>query len=108
MGTAGCHLPCFVPEDSTKWHILFYHDVAPHQQHICPKRGIAKILLLAVRYVMYQQHVDLGAGDINGAWRRQSGSGSRFTSSIEEAFVNTNLPFATWPFTIVGSRRCTR
>ena len=61
-------------------------------------RGTAKNLLLAVRNVMYQQQVGLVAGDFNGAsWRRQSGSDSRFISSIEEAFVNTNLPLPPGP-----------
>ena len=56
------------------------------------KRGIAKNLLLAVRAAMHQQQVDLVAGDFNGAaWRRQSGSDPRSISSVEEAFVNTNL-----------------
>ena len=57
------------------------------------ERGIEKNLLPTVRNVMYQQQVDLVAGDLNGAaWRRQSCSDSRFTSSIEESFVNTKLP----------------
>ena len=47
---------------------------------------------------MQQQLVDLVAGDFHGAaWRRQSGSDSRFISSIEEAFVNTNLPLPPGP-----------
>ena len=62
------------------------------------KRGIAKNLLVTVRTVMHQQQVDLVAGDFTGAaWRRQSGSDSRFISSIEEAFVNTNLPLPPGP-----------
>ena len=62
------------------------------------KNGIAKNLLLAVRTVMQQQQVDLVAGDFNGAaWRRQPGSDSRFICSIEEAFVNTNLPLPPGP-----------
>ena len=48
------------------------------------------------RTVMHQQQVDMVAGDFNGpAWRRQSGSDSRLISSIEEAFVSTNLPLPT-------------
>ena len=34
MGTAGCHLPCFVPEDTTKWQVLFYHDVSLHINNV--------------------------------------------------------------------------
>ena len=62
------------------------------------------------RNVMYQHQVDLVAGDFNGAAsRRQPGSESRFISSIEETFVNTNLlAIATWLLlTIVGCRRWT-
>ena len=94
MGTTSRHLRCFDPEDTAKRQVPFYHDVAPHQRHICQKkRGIAKNLLLAVRTVMHQQQVDLVAGDFNGAaWRRQSGGDARSFSSIEEAFVNTSLP----------------
>ena len=67
------------------------------------KRGIAKNLLLAIRTVLHQQQVDLVAGDFNGAaWRRQSGSGSRSISSIEEVFVNTNLPLPPGPTTLWG------
>ena len=62
------------------------------------KRGIAKNLLLAIRAVLHQQQVDLVAGDCYGAaWRRQSGSDSRFISSFEEAFVNTNFPVPLGP-----------
>ena len=47
---------------------------------------------------MDQQQVDLVAGDFDGsAWRRQSGSDSRIISSIEETFVNTNLPLPPGP-----------
>ena len=88
MGTTGCHLPCFVPEDTTKLQVLFYHAVPPNQQRIRQDTP-----LFAVRTVMRQQQVDLVAGGFDGAaWRRQSGSGSRSISSIEGAFVNTNLP----------------
>ena len=67
------------------------------------KRGIAKNLLLAVRTVMYQQQVDLVAGDFNGAaWRRQSGSDARSISSIEEAFVNSSLPLPPGPTPLWG------
>ena len=62
-------------------------------EDICQKRGISKNLPHAVRTVMHQRQVDLVAGDFHGAaWRLQSGSDSRFISSVEETFVNTNLP----------------
>ena len=57
------------------------------------KRGIGKKLLLTVRTDMPEDHVDLLAGDFNGAaWRRPCGNDRRLTSIIEEAFADTNLP----------------
>ena len=57
------------------------------------KCGIWKKLLLTVRTVMLEEHVDVDAGDFNGAaWRRPCGSDRRLTSIIEEAFADTNLP----------------
>ena len=53
---------------------------------------------------MDQQQVDLVAGDFDGsAWRRQSGSDSRIISSIEETFVNTNLPLPPGPTPLWGA-----
>ena len=63
-----------------------------HTNHFVKKRGMGKKLLLTVRAVMLQEHVDMVAGDFNGAaWRRQSGSDPRPISIVEEAFVNTDL-----------------
>ena len=57
------------------------------------KRGNGKKLLFTVRTVMLEQHVDLVAGDLNGAaWRSRCGSDRRHISIVEEAFANTNLP----------------
>ena len=51
------------------------------------KRGIGKKLLLTIRAVMLEEHVDLVAGDFNGAaWRRATSANS--TSVIEEAFAD--------------------
>ena len=67
------------------------------------RRGITKNLLLTVRTVMHQQQVDLVAGDFHGAaWRRQSGSDSRITSSVQEAFVGANLPLPPGPTPLWG------
>ena len=61
--------------------------------HYAKIRGIGKKLLQTVRTVILQEHVDMVAGDFNGAaWRRPSGSDRRLTSIIEEAFANTDLP----------------
>ena len=66
--------------------------------HFAKKRGIGKKLLLAVRTVILQEHVDMVAGDFNGAaWRRQSGSDPRPISIIVEAFANTDLPVPPGP-----------
>ena len=66
--------------------------------HFAKKGGIGKNLLLAVRTVMLQEQVDMVAGDFNGAaWRRHSGSDPRPISSVEETFVNTNLPLPLGP-----------
>ena len=60
--------------------------------HFAKKRGIGKKLMLTVRNVMLQEHVEMVAGDVNGAaWRRQSGSDPRPISIIVETFVNTSL-----------------
>ena len=57
------------------------------------KRGIGEKLLPTFRTVMLEEHVDLVAGDFNGAaWRRPCGSDRRITRIIEEAFADTNLP----------------
>ena len=60
-------------------------------------------LILTVRAVMLQEHVDIVAGDFNGAaWRRTCGSDRRITSIIEEAFANTNLPVPPSPTPLEG------
>ena len=47
---------------------------------------------------MHQEHVDMVAGDFNGAaWRKHSGDDQRRDSTIEEAFANTNLPIPYGP-----------
>ena len=64
-----------------------------NNNHDAKKRVIGKKLILTVRTVMLQEHVDMVAGDFNGAvWRRQSGSDPRPISKIEEAFTKTSLP----------------
>ena len=61
--------------------------------HFAKKRGNGQKLLLTVRNVMLQEHVEMVAGDVNGAaWRRQSCSDPVPPSIIEETFVNTSLP----------------
>ena len=55
-------------------------------------------MLLTVRTVMLEEHVDLVAGDFTGAARRRPcGSDRRLTSIIEEAFADTNLPVPPGP-----------
>ena len=67
------------------------------------KRGIGKKLLLAIRTVMMEEHVDMVAGDFNGAaWRRPCRSERRLTSIIEEAFAYSNLPVPPGPTPLWG------
>ena len=55
------------------------------------KRCIGKKLPLTIRAVMIEEHVDLVAGDFNGAaWRRQIGNGN--LNIIKEAFADSDLP----------------
>ena len=84
MGTASRHLPCLIPKVIAQRQIFLHND---------EKRGIGKKLLLTVRTATLDEHVDMVAGDFNGAsWRRPCGSDRRLISIIEEAFANTNLP----------------
>ena len=54
------------------------------------KRGIGKKFILTVRAVMLDEHVDLVAGDFNGAaWRC---SNRNNISTIEETFADCALP----------------
>ena len=54
--------------------------------------------MLTVRPVMFQEHVDMVAGDFNGAsWRRLSGSDRHLISISEKSFANTNLPMPPGP-----------
>ena len=60
------------------------------------KRGIGKKLLLTIRAVMVEEHVDVVAGDLNGAaWRRDTNANS--ISIIEEAFADCALPVPPGP-----------
>ena len=62
------------------------------------KRGIGKKLSLTIRSIMQDEHVNLGAGDFNGAaWRQTSGDNRHPTSTLEEAFADTNFPMPPGP-----------
>ena len=64
------------------------------------KRGIVKMLRLTIRALMLEEHVDLVAGDFNGAaWCLPCGNDRKPTSIIEEAFADTD---ATWPTPLWG------
>ena len=66
--------------------------------HFTKKHDIGNKLLLTVCTVLLQEHVDMVAGDFNGAARRrQSGSEPRPISNIQEAFANTDLPVPPGP-----------
>ena len=65
------------------------------------KRGFGKKLLLAIRAVMLDEHIDLVAGDFDGAaWRRQTSSGN--LSFIEEAFADSDSPMPPSPTPLWG------
>ena len=72
----------------------FFTTMSSHiNNQFAKKRGIGKKLLLTIRAVMLEEHVDLVALDVNGAaWRRPCGNDRKPTSVIEEAFVDTDLP----------------
>ena len=58
-------------------------------QYLRQKRGIGKKLILTIRAVMLGEHVDLVAGDFNGAaWRCNNRNN---ISTIEEAFADCAL-----------------
>ena len=65
------------------------------------KRGIGKKLLLTIRAVMLEEHVDLVDGDFNGAaWRRATSANT--ISIIEEAFADCGLPMPPGPTPLWG------
>ena len=52
---------------------------------------------------MLEEHVDLVAGDFNGAaWRRPFGGDRKPISIIEEAFADTDLPMPPGPTPLWG------
>ena len=62
------------------------------------KRGIGKKLLLTIRATVQEEHMDLVAGDFNGAaWRQSNGNNSQPTSISEEAFADTDFPMPPGP-----------
>ena len=65
------------------------------------KRGIGKKLLLTIRVVMLEEHVEVVAGDFNGAaWRRATSANT--PSIIEEAFADCDLPMPPGPTPLWG------
>ena len=66
------------------------------------KRAIGNKLLLTIRAIMQEEHVDLVAGDFNGAaWRQSNGNNPQTTSISDEAFANTDFPMPPRPHTVV-------
>ena len=71
------------------------------------KRGIGKKLLLTIRAVMLEEHVDLVTGDFKGAaWRQSNSNNPQPTSIIEEAFADTDFPMPPCPTPLCGPDRC--
>ena len=72
---------------------------------LAKKRGIGKKLLLTVRAAMPVEHVDLVAGDFNGAaWRRPCGNDRQTHQYHRRSLCRYRLADATWPHNIVGPR----
>ena len=73
--------------------ISYFTMMSLHCQNaVAKKRSIAWNILLAVCTVLLQEEIDMVAGDFNGAsWRRVSGLGQQFDSTLEEAFKNAQL-----------------
>ena len=71
--------------------------VAAHQQQFCHETLNWKE---APPYsaIMQDEHVNLIAGDFNGAaWRQTSGNNCHQTSTLEEALADTDLPMPPGP-----------
>ena len=67
------------------------------------KRGIGKKLLLTIRAIMQEEHVDLVACDFNGAaWRQSNCSTPQPTSIFEEALADTDFPMPPGPTPLWG------
>ena len=60
------------------------------------RRGIGKELLITIRAVMQDEHVNLVAGD-GAAWRQTSGNNPHPTCTFEEAFADTDFPMPPGP-----------
>ena len=66
------------------------------------KRGIGKKLILTIRAVVLEEHVDVVAGDFNGAaWRRDTSAND--ISITERGLRRLCLADASRPHTVVGS-----
>ena len=67
------------------------------------KRGIGKKLLLTIRAIMQDEHVQLVARDFNlAAWRQSYGDNPQPTSILEEAFADTDFPMPPSPTPLWG------
>ena len=71
------------------------------------KRGIGKKLLLTIRAIIQDEHVDLVASDFNGAaWRQSHGNKPQPTSTSEEAFADTDFPMPPGPHRCGAQVQC--
>ena len=56
---------------------------------------------------MLEEHVDLVAGDVNGAaWRQSNGNNRQLTSIIEESFADTLFPIPPAPHRCGAQGQC--
>ena len=70
MGYERSAFTCLISSTSSQRPENIYSSVLHILAISTPKRGIGKKLILTIRAVMLAEHVDLVAGDFNGAaWR---------------------------------------
>ena len=75
MGTTGRQIKGIVPATAAQGKSFFTAISCHINNHFAKKRGIGKKLSLTIRAVKLEEHVDLVAGDFNGAaWRRPCGN----------------------------------
>ena len=101
MGGTRCHIKSIFSPAATQWHIVLVMSLHINNNY-AKKRGIGKKLLLTLRAVMLEEHVDLVVGgDFKGAaWRRQCSNGN--LSILEEAFADSDLPMPLGPTPLWG------
>ena len=99
MCVTRCRSKSSLSSANAQWPIFFSRSCLCTSTTTTPKkRGIGKKLLLTIRATVQEEHMDLVAGDFNGAaWRQSNGNNSQPTSILEEAFADTDFPMPPGP-----------